>query len=78
MNPYANPSIGGFCGNGRNITKIIFKNLFMSSFSAHGFSALMLLDGGQEGNPACKKLSGEVLAWIPVWSKVQMICIWSS
>jgi len=26
------------------------------------FSALTLLDGRQEGHPACKKLSGEVLA----------------
>ena len=25
----------------------------------------------QEGHPACKKLSGEVLAWLSVWSKVQ-------
>jgi len=24
------------------------------------------------------KLSGEVLAWLSVWSKAQMICIWSS
>jgi len=24
------------------------------------------------------KLSGEVLAWLCVWSKAQMICIWSS
>jgi len=24
------------------------------------------------------KLSGEALAWLPVWSEVQMICIWSS
>ena len=32
----------------------------------------------QEGHPACKKkLSGEVLAWLSVWSKVQ-ICIWPS
>jgi len=23
-------------------------------------------------------LSGEVLAWLSVWSKVQIICIWSS
>jgi len=29
------------------------------------FSALMLLVGRQEGHPACKKLSGEVLAWLP-------------
>jgi len=28
------------------------------------FSALMLLVGRQEGHPACKKLSGEVLAWL--------------
>ena len=27
------------------------------------FSALMLLAGRQEGHPACKNLSGGVLAW---------------
>jgi len=27
-------------------------------------SALTLLVGRQEGHPACKKLSGEVLAWL--------------
>jgi len=31
-------------------------------------SALMLLVGQQEGHPACKKLSGGVLAWLSVWS----------
>jgi len=31
----------------------------------------MLLVGWQEGHPACKKLSGEVLAWLSVWNKVQ-------
>ena len=31
----------------------------------------------QEGHPACKKLSGEVLAWLSVWSEVQT-CIWPS
>jgi len=30
-----------------------------------------LLVGRQEGHPACKKLSGEVLAWLSVWSEVQ-------
>ena len=35
------------------------------------FSALTLLVGRQEGHPACKKLSGELLAWLSVWSKVQ-------
>ena len=35
------------------------------------FSALKLLLGRQEGHPACKKLSGRVLAWLSVWSEVQ-------
>jgi len=29
----------------------------------YAFSALTLLVGRQEKHPACKKLSGEVLAW---------------
>jgi len=29
----------------------------------------------QEGHPACKKLSCGLLAWLFVWSDVQ-ICIW--
>ena len=41
------------------------------------FSALVLLVGRQEGHPACKKLSGGVLAWLSVWSEVQT-CIWHS
>jgi len=41
------------------------------------FSALMLLVGRQEEHPACKKLSGGVLAWLSVWSELQ-ICIWPS
>jgi len=41
------------------------------------FIALMLLVGQQEGHPACKKLSGGVLAWLSVWSEVQT-CIWPS
>ena len=47
----------------------------LQCFSA--FSALTLLVGRQEGHPACKKLSGGVLAWLFVWSDVQ-ICIWPS
>jgi len=45
----------------------------------HGiaFSALTLLVEQQEGHPACKKLSGGVLAWLSVWSSVQT-CIWPS
>jgi len=41
------------------------------------FSALTLLVGRQEGHPACKKLSGRLLAWLSVWSEVQT-CIWPS
>ena len=43
----------------------------------HAFSALTLLVGQQEGHPACKILSGGVLAWLSVWSEVQT-CIWPS
>jgi len=32
----------------------------------NAFSALTLLAGRQEGHPACKKLSGGVLAWLSV------------
>jgi len=41
------------------------------------FSALTLLVGRQEGHPACKKLSGGVLAWLSLWSEMQT-CIWPS
>ena len=52
------------CGN--------FSSFSVASFS---FSAFTLLVGRQEGHPACKKLSGGVLAWLSVWSDVQT-CIW--
>jgi len=38
------------------------------SFCLQYFEAVV---GWQEGHPACKKLSGEVLAWLSVWSEVQ-------
>jgi len=38
---------------------------------ASAFSVLMLLVGQQEGHPACKKLSGGVLAWLSVCSEMQ-------
>ena len=40
-------------------------------------SAFTLLAGWQEGHPACKKLSGGVLAWLSVWSEL-LTCIWPS
>jgi len=53
-------------------------NHFFSIYSNEtAFSAFMLLVGRQEGHPACKKVSGGVLAWLSAWSKVQT-CIWTS
>jgi len=46
-------------------------NLLITAFSA----LTLLVGGGQEGHPACKKLSVGVLAWLSVWSEVQT-CIW--
>jgi len=41
------------------------------------FGAWTLLVGQQEGHLAYRNLSGGVLAWLSVWSEVQ-ICIWLS
>jgi len=41
------------------------------------FSALTVLVGHQEEHLARKKLRDGVLAWLSVWSVMQMICIWS-
>jgi len=51
--------------------------LFSPYLYCCAFSALTLLVGLQEGHPACKKLSGGMLAWLCVWVKVQ-IYIWPS
>ena len=40
-----------------------------NSVGPSAFSALTLLVGRQEGHPACKNLSSEVLAWLSVWSE---------
>jgi len=50
---------------------LVVNEFFISFTCSYAFSALMLLVGRQEGHPACKKLSGEVLAWLSVWSEVQ-------
>jgi len=44
---------------------------FIVSWPQSASRALTLLVGWQEGHPACKKLSGGVLAWLSVWSEVQ-------
>ena len=51
--------------------------LVLVSLGEFPFSALTLLVGRREGHPACKKLSGGVLAWLSVWSEVHT-CIWPS
>jgi len=58
-----------FNNNNKNNTN---NNLTISSMP------LTLLAGQQEEHPACKKLSDEVLVWLSVCSKVQIVCIWSS
>ena len=55
-------------------TQIIY---FFSESLISAFCALTALVGRQEGHPACKNLSGGVLAWLSVWSEVQT-CIWPS
>jgi len=51
--------------------------IYTAAYSVNAFSALTLLVGRHEGHPACKKLTGGVLAWLCVWSEVQT-CIWPS
>ena len=53
------------------VAKVFFSVIYVySRITAVAFSALTLLVGRQEGHPACKKLSGGVLAWLSVWSEV--------
>jgi len=49
----------------------VVKNISQNIIQITAFSALTLLVERQEGHPACKKLSGGVLAWSSVWSEVQ-------
>jgi len=49
---------------------IDFIGLLLNFVDMFAFSSLTLLVGCQEGHPACKKLSGGVLAWLSAWSKV--------
>jgi len=47
--------------------KLFVKYFCLQCFDAVGWVAGRAL--------ACKKLSGEALAWLSVWSEVQMICV---
>ena len=51
-------------------SKVKYLGLYLTS---HAFSALTLLVRRQEEHPACKKLSGGVLAWLSVCSEVQLM-----
>ena len=54
-----------------------FTNIYSVIISV-AFIALTFLVGHQEEHLVCKNLSDEVLTWLSVWSKVQIVCIWSS
>jgi len=58
-------------------TKQAMHSNALLTLNYYPFSALTLLVGRQEGHPACKKLSGRLLAWLSVWREVQT-CIWPS
>jgi len=53
---------------GPAVCSSLFFAAYLFILYAVAFSALTLLVGRQEGHPACKKLSGGVLAWLSVWS----------
>jgi len=57
-----------------NLNGVLYIFLLFSCFitARSAFSALTLLVGRQERHPACKKLSGGVLAWLSVWSDLHM------
>ena len=70
---------GAVKGHSRSLAMSPFDRAHTTSYLTfiETISALTLLVGRQEGHPACKKLSGGVLAWLSVWSEVQT-CIWPS
>jgi len=49
-----------------------YKSVYYYYYYYYHISALTLMVGWQKGHPACKKLSGGVLAWLSVWSEVQI------
>ena len=69
--------IGGDAFRDVWLTSKVSRYLSILCLCLFAFSALTLLVGRQEGHPACKKLSGGVLAWLSVRCEVQT-CIWPS
>jgi len=70
------PSVRSFVGTAGAAASCAGGRRILDAWVSHAnaFSALTLLVGRQEGHPACKKLSGGVLAWLSVWSEV-LTCI---
>jgi len=56
-------------------TECLLRDMQMKQYCLHCFDTVGVR---QEEHLACTKLSDEVLAWLSVWSKVQIICIRSS
>jgi len=63
-----------FCYQAAHIHASLYGRVSVIFFKTY----YLLLVQRQEGHLACKTLSGEVLAWLSVWSEVQMICTRSS
>jgi len=61
------PTVLALYNSGIYWTVPISANTYTFTFQHSALSALTLLVGRQEGHPACKKLSGGVLAWLSVW-----------
>ena len=72
---YAQVAVSAVCLIACISTGAIRSQLLLTNFA---FSALTLLVGHQEEHQTCKKLNDKVLVWLPVWSEVQIVCIWSS
>jgi len=48
----------------------IYADYVLAKFAFHiCLHCFMLLVGRHEGHPACKNLSGEVLAWLSAWCR---------
>jgi len=60
-----------------SLMKVHFVTFFYITSVLIAFSASTLLATRQEKHPACKNLTGGVLAWLSVWSEMQT-CIWPS
>jgi len=57
----------------RHIVGLFLDNVLCIALEGCAFSALTLLVGRQEGHPACKNLSGGMLAWLSgMWCRLAM------